>query len=289
MGLGLIVESQKIMSAAKAWLKKIVPAPVFEAYKRRKRRRMDRINASMSTEEVFTRIYREGEWGGSSASGEEPCSGEGSMAKTIVDPYVERIKAVLDALGLTSKTVVDLGCGDFRVGQRLTSLAGNYVGVDIVEDLIKSHREQFGSESVSFEHRNLITDELPPGEVCFVRQVLQHLSNEQVKEILPKLQKYPFSIITEHYPRKDQFVEPNVDKVQGQGVRLYAGSGVYLDEAPFGIETGRMFPILEVPSVGFVDLPDPGVIRTYVLVPAEQAAPVRERLEAAGLLLGGMS
>lgn len=277
------------MSAAKAWLKKIVPAGVFQAYKGWKRRRMDRINSSMSTEEVFTRIYREGEWGGNSASGEEPCSGEGSTAKTIVDPYVETIGAVLKALELTDKTVVDLGCGDFRVGQRLTSLAGSYVGVDIVEDLIKSHREEFGSETVSFEHCNLITDELPAGEVCFVRQVLQHLSNDQVKEILPKLERYPCAIITEHYPRREHFEKANVDKVQGQGVRLYAGSGVYLDQVPYGISSDRLLPILEVPSVGFIDLPDPGLIRTYVLVSAEQVPEVKERLESAGLLLDALN
>ncbi len=242
------------------------------------------MNAASSTEEVFTRIYRQGEWGGALNDG-GLCSGEGSAATATVDPYVERVEALFKTLGLEGTRVVDLGCGDFRVGRRLTHLAGSYVGVDIVEHLVAHHRKEFGTDSVSFVHANLITDPLPEGTVCFVRQVLQHLSSDQVAAILPRLEAYRFAIITEHYPSKAHLVKPNIDQVHGAGMRCSAGSGLYLDQAPFGISSARLLPVLEVKSVELGNVPDSGVIRTYLLAPEDEAEAVQDQLGAAGLLL----
>jgi hypothetical protein len=67
--------------------------------------------------------------------------------------------------------VVDLGCGDFRVG-RLLGEARNlqYIGVDVVSDLISYNQSQFGREGVEVAVCGPIMDKLRPPTVCTERQ-----------------------------------------------------------------------------------------------------------------------
>jgi hypothetical protein len=64
-----------------------------------------------------------------------------------------------------------------------------------------------------------------------VRQVMQHLSNSEIIELLSKLKNFKYIIVTEHLPIP-QF-KANLDLVTGQGNRLKIKSGVVLTEAPF--------------------------------------------------------
>ena len=71
--------------------------------------------------------------------------------------------------------------------------------------------------------RNIVTDPLPDGELCLIRQALQHLSNADIQAISEKCTKYPRLIVTEHHP--DPLVgEPNLDKQPGCGVSVLLGA-----------------------------------------------------------------
>ncbi len=240
----------------------LMPPSILSAYRRAKRGLLHRRDAARTPEEVFTEIYRRGRWGG---EGDDLCSGGGSVDGEVVDRYVVAVGDRVRALGLEGKAFVDLGCGDFRVGQRLRPLAGSYLGVDIVPEVVARNAAAFADAKTSFRVLNMIADPLPPGDVCFVRQVLQHLSNAQIEQILGKLERYPFTFITEHYPSDHLGPRPNLDKVHGEGIRLYENSGVYLDQPPFEIPRERLELVLEVPGHGFEGGIDPGVIRTFLL------------------------
>lgn len=80
-------------------------------------------------------------------------------------------------------------------------------------------------------------DELPEGDVVFIREVLQHLSNDQIAQLVKKLgKKYKWAVITEALPLEDGFVA-NQDIETGEEIRmaLDSGSGVVLEEQPFGL------------------------------------------------------
>ena len=109
----------------------------------------------------------------------------------------------------------------------------DYVGIDIVEELIEHNRRVYGSTNVSFRTLDIIEDPVPDGELCLLRQVLQHLSNEQIQKVLRNLRGYRYVLVTEHYPAPESFTRPNVDKPCGEDVRIYDGSAVYLDLPPF--------------------------------------------------------
>jgi SAM-dependent methyltransferase len=182
-----------------------------------------------SPDEVFSEVYRNNLWGGDAG---ELHSGPGSegVAATSFVAWVSNFIAEHRV-----ESVVDLGCGDFRVGRRLLKPGLTYVGVDVVPALIEYNTVEYGSDRVKFRLRDIIRDELPQGDLCILRQVLQHLSNAQIHATLAKLSRYKYSIVAEHHPAPQRLRAPNVDKRLGPNTRIHCGSGIFLDEAPFSM------------------------------------------------------
>ena len=80
--------------------------------------------------------------------------------------------------------VVDLGCGDFAVGSMLRKDCNNYIAVDILDKLINKNKKIYKNLNVDFRTLDFTKDNLPEGDICFVRQVLQHLSNTIIIKIV---------------------------------------------------------------------------------------------------------
>ncbi|MBI1836195.1 MAG: class I SAM-dependent methyltransferase [Flavobacteriia bacterium] len=179
------------------------------------------------TKEAMEQIYEKHLWGGKES---EFYSGEGSHLDELVHPYVKVVTDFLTSFP-TPITVCDLGCGDFNVGKELVKYTKHYIGVDIVEGLIAHNKEKFQTENLEFHCLDLAKDELPKGYCALVRQVLQHLSNQEIQSILHKLSDFKHLIITEHLPDGD-FI-PNLDIISGQGIRLKKNSGLNLLAPPF--------------------------------------------------------
>lgn len=250
------------MRGLRSVIRDVIPKPLLSAYRQYRLSKSARRDELMSAEEVFTDIYSNNRWGGSPGSF---CSGSGSREPSIVSPYIARIRSELDLLGGMSMRVVDLGCGDFSVGRQLASACGQYVGVDIVKPLIDYNLKTYSNPQVTFRHANMISDELPDGDICIVRQVLQHLSNGEILAVLPKLFKYRWCFITEHHPSPGRLIQPNGDKPHGGDIRVSRGSGIFLDEPPFSVPASRYRLLLEVPGAGLEGHVDPGIIRTFIL------------------------
>jgi len=231
----------------------------------------------MSTEEVFTDIYKHNRWGGADGTF---YSGLGSHEDDVVSPYMTGMKQELDRMGAVSLTVVDLGCGDFSIGQTLSTSCGRYIGVDVVKPLIDYNLAKFGTDRISFVHANIVTDPLPEGDICLVRQVFQHLSNAQILAVLSKLEQYRSCFITEHHPSVSRLLRPNIDKPHGGGIRVSQRSGVYLDQPPFNIPRSKLRLLMELPGTSLPGGGDPGVIRTFVLEGGSERTSLHPRLQA---------
>jgi SAM-dependent methyltransferase len=172
-----------------------------------------------------------------------------------VDVYVDRMSEIIKRhqreLG-PSVTVVDLGCGDFKVGRRLAALVPEmeYVGCDIVPELILHHRKAEASRRFAFSALDIVTDDLPVGDSGLVRQVLQHLPNADVQRVLNKLGKYHAVYITEGQPatREGPF---NPDKPIGSGMRFDwqagRGRGLEFDQPPFNVTVTELFRTSSTP------------------------------------------
>lgn len=229
----------------KALLKTLLPRRLLDARAAYVRSRQRTAFQGLSTAETFTRIYREGLWGRSSDPDDGFNSGTGSHAAAVVEPYVATVSAFLAAFD-AAPDVVDLGCGDFAVGARLRPFARRYIGCDVVAPLIERNRRRFADLDVDFRVLDMIADNLPGGDVAFVRQVLQHLSNAQIAAVLPKLAAtYRCVVVSEHVSAEAGFVA-NRDKPAGPDIRR--GSGVVLTAPPFDLVCLEARELCRVPE-----------------------------------------
>ncbi|MFC4519286.1 class I SAM-dependent methyltransferase [Cupriavidus pinatubonensis] len=235
-------------------LKPLIPAWVLKFHRDRVIRREGSMYEGKPLGEVFTHVYKTGAWGvAEDQSGFY--SGSSSHDSKIVEPYVKAVTEYLSALP-ERPAVVDLGCGDFNVGKRIRSVCGHYMACDVVDAAIQSNRTRFSHLDVDFRCVDITTDPLPPGDIVFLRQVLDHLDNARIATVLSKLGPYKILILTEYLPLGSSFT-PNLDKAIGSHLRLFGAqpSGLVLTAPPFNMKVLSARILCEVPDSG-------GVIRT---------------------------
>ena len=173
--------------------------------------------------------------------------GPARIVQRLSNVYVTAVRDFL--LSFDEKPdVVDLGCGDFTMGSKIRPYCDRYVACDIVEGLIRRNRARY-SKDVEFRVVDITSDQLPEGDVVFIRQVFQHLSNSDIKKVLVQvLARYRFIILSEHLPLSYKFV-PNLDKPTGPKIRIdigESGSGVILTEPPFSLRAKQNRVLCEV-------------------------------------------
>jgi hypothetical protein len=225
-------------------LRPLLPLPMLRLWRRRAAARLDRRFANWTPAEVFGAVYRERLWG--SRPDFQFCSGNGSHERAIIEPYLASVRAFLSELP-RPLDAVDLGCGDFNVGARLRDRCAAFVAADVVPELITRNARAFAHLDVTFQCIDLVKDELPAGQVAFLRQVLQHLGNAQIAAVIAKLYRYEWLIVSEHVPETGRFIA-NRDKPMGPGVRERFGSGVVLTAPPFNLNVLEQRELCTVPE-----------------------------------------
>jgi len=88
------------------------------------------------------------------------------------------------------RSVVDAGCGAWVSAQAIDWRGIDYLGVDIVEPVIKANQKRFGAANIRFAVADMVRDELPPADLLIVKDVLQHLSNADITRFLAQLPRY---------------------------------------------------------------------------------------------------
>jgi len=193
------------------------------------------------TKDAMEQVYKKKLWGTDKS---KFYSGDGSHDSELVDPYIDVLKSFLNSFK-APLILCDLGCGDFNVGKKIVKYAKKYVGIDIVKDLIEYNKETFIEGNLEFKCLDISEDNLPYGDCAILRQVLQHLSNEEVQKIVRKLYDFKYVILTEHLPQGD-FI-PNKDIISGQGIRLKKQSGINLLASPFNFVIKEKKQLLSIP------------------------------------------
>ena len=141
----------------------------------------------------FTAIYRHNLW-----NNEESRSGGGSTLKR-----TKRIrKGIVDLVQRFGvRSILDAGCGDFNWMQAVHLSGVQYIGMDIVREMIEQNRERHGSATRIFLEGDILHDTLPTVDVILCREVLFHLSDA---DLLKALQNFKRSsaryLLTTHYP-----------------------------------------------------------------------------------------
>jgi len=135
----------------------------------------------MDRQKIFNAIYANGIWNNSSPT--IPKSGPGSSVKntqsfrSFFDTFCEKNDV---------KEVLDIGCGDLTWMPLTTTFqTKRYTGIDIVQSLIDSHRIKYPQHT--FLCLDAITQDLSYSEVVIIRDVLFHLTIEDIQTLLAKI------------------------------------------------------------------------------------------------------
>jgi hypothetical protein len=138
----------------------------------------------------------------------------------------------------------------------IAPLVERYIGVDIAQSVIDANKRAHESERISFVRADLTRDPLPRADAGVVRQVLQHLTNSEIRAALKNvLWTYPLAFITEHI-YVGRGVKPNLDIPHGPGTRVPMKSGVFIDRPPFSLKAKMVGDIVYAPNE---------VLRTWVV------------------------
>ena len=127
-------------------------------------------------EEIFRDIHKRRRWRSS-----ETVSGKGS-GRAGSAGVRRALPALCAELGIRS--VLDAACGDYQWMRSITPDIDDYLGVDIVPELIEENNRRYASERVRFELKDICRDPLPRADLILCRDCLVHLSEENVKRAI---------------------------------------------------------------------------------------------------------
>lgn len=149
-----------------------------------------------STRRAFRQIYELNLWGAT-----ETVSGEGSTLTSSA-----ALRQLLPSLfvELEISSILDAGCGDCNWINGVDLSRVSYIGVDVVEPLIKRNIVFFSAQNCSFLMADITKDLLPRSDLVLCRDCLIHLSNRQVAKALENLKGTGASyLLATTYPRVD--------------------------------------------------------------------------------------
>jgi hypothetical protein len=133
-----------------------------------------------SVEEIFTHIYKTKFW-----KLGESLSGPGSELR-FTEKARYGISTLIKRFGVTS--IADAPCGDFNWMRHVDIGACRYIGYDIVQELVARNICFFG-ENREFRHLNLIENVIEKVDLIICRDMLAHLTHEQIFKVLRNFKK----------------------------------------------------------------------------------------------------
>jgi SAM-dependent methyltransferase len=132
-----------------------------------------------SNRRTFGEIYRNNLW-----KCDESVSGAGSTL-AFSAAIRQQLPGILAELG--AESLLDAGCGDFNWLSTVDLRRVHYLGIDVVEELIRRNIELYASAERIFMVADITRDRLPAADAVLCRHCLIHLSNRQIKLALRNL------------------------------------------------------------------------------------------------------
>ncbi len=137
--------------------------------------------------DTFKSIYESNHW-----KNNESASGNGSdMTQTT--EIRKHLPGLLREFDI--QTFLDLPCGDFNWMQTVALPVREYIGCDIVEEVIRQNQKKFGNAHRDYRVLNLVSDDLPKADLIFCRDCLVHLSFQDIKKALANIKRRGISYL----------------------------------------------------------------------------------------------
>ena len=133
----------------------------------------------------FTNIYENSTWGNNNNSEYKGSSGGGSDVDFNKYTYIPFLKGFIMSNNI--KSVVDLGCGDFKCGQLIyDTLDVTYTGYDTYKKIVEYNSSQYSLPKYRFEHLDFYNNKenIASGELCILKDVIQHWKMDEIYTFL---------------------------------------------------------------------------------------------------------
>lgn len=130
------------------------------------------VDKSSVQQNIFTHIYQNNKWGG-----KQSISGPGSD--------VDQTQIIIKELPILFKkynisSILDAPCGDFFWMNNIDLKNINYLGVDIVEALIKKNNNKYQQQNIHFKLLDLLQDKIPKTDLILCRDCFIHFSFKDI-------------------------------------------------------------------------------------------------------------
>lgn len=137
----------------------------------------------LDEKEKFRLIYKTRYW---KEGGEGSKSGAGSDMRA-TDNIRKSLPEFLKKFNIRS--MLDIPCGDFYWMSTLNLHNVDYIGADIVPEMIRDNNERYARKNLKFKVMDLVDDSLPDCDLIFSRDCLVHLLDEQVQSVIDNVRQ----------------------------------------------------------------------------------------------------
>lgn len=143
--------------------------------------------------QTFAPFYSENRWGD-----EESVSGPGSsLARTA--KLRSELPQLLAAIG--ARTLLDAPCGDFNWIPHTQLALNQYIGMDIIPDLITRNQNLYANAQTRFVLGDLTRNKLPRVDVILCRDCLIHFSYRDIRTAIKNFKRSGSTyLLTNSYP-----------------------------------------------------------------------------------------
>lgn len=158
----------------------------------------------LSTEKTFREIFERNHW-----AGNDSISGQGSDDRQTSEISL-RIPELVKRIGI--KNFLDVPCGDFHWFSKMQIDLEQYVGGDILPEIVDKNNCFFGNDFRKFIRINLIQDPLPKADILLCRDCLVHLSHRDIESAIENIRRSKITfLLTTTFPD----CEENQDIITG--------------------------------------------------------------------------
>lgn len=116
----------------------------------------------------------------------ESVSGFGS-SKNAAKDIIHHLPIIINKFKI--ETIIDVPCGDWNWMKEIDLSSVTYLGLDIIDDLIKENNKKYSKENVSFKKFNAIINQIDYADLIISRDFLFHLSWDNANIFLKMLKR----------------------------------------------------------------------------------------------------
>ena len=155
--------------------------------------------------QLFTNTYTSRGWGF-----DGPASGPGSSLD-----YTENIRTILLNIIKENgiKTIWDCSCGDWTWMKEIKDELPNYIGNDIVNELIAINTKEYGGDNIQFQCGDMLQElrklDTMSIDLILCRHTLEHLPTEYAIDVVKEIHRVSkYSLITSN-PNGNSEIDAN--------------------------------------------------------------------------------